>query len=275
MTAIDRSEAESLATARFAVAAHRGASIERPENTLAAFAAAIAHGADGIELDVALSADGVPVVVHDDTVDRTTDGHGPVDGFTVAQLAALDAGAGEGVPTLAEVLALAEGRVEVNIEIKAPVAVPAVVEVVTGFPDLAWIVSSFHWPALVEMRERAPQSRLYPLTLGVGDPEVMRRHAVEAGHPADRVEAWFTVLVEQLGKAGFEPALAFAERIGAEGLSIWEDSLGAPEIDRIHAAGLRAYVWTVNDVARARDLADAGADAICTDDPAGVLSVRG
>ncbi|MDZ8170701.1 glycerophosphodiester phosphodiesterase [Microbacterium xanthum] len=274
MSVIEAVETDGVVARRVAVAAHRGASIEYPENTLAAFAAAIAYGAEGIELDVALSTDGVPVVMHDDTVDRTTDGHGPVDALTAAQLAALDAGRGERVPTLAEVLALAAGRAEVNIEIKAPAAVPAVADVVAAFPDLVWFASSFHWPVLQELRERIPQARLYPLTLGVGDPGVMRRQAVAAGHPAERVDTWFRMLVEQLESTGFEPALAFAEHVGAEGVSIWEDGLGAPEIDRLHAAGLRAYVWTVNDLARARELAGAGADALCTDDPAALLADR-
>ena len=74
--------------------AHRGARREAPENTLPAFELAVAQGADGIELDVQLSADGVVVVMHDESVDRTTDGHGPVVGHTLAQLQRLDASAG-------------------------------------------------------------------------------------------------------------------------------------------------------------------------------------
>ena len=99
--------------------AHRGCPTEAPENTLAAFTAAVDAGADGVEFDVQLSRDGIPVVIHDETVDRTTDGHGPVRDHTAAQLAGLDAGAGPGVPTLAEVLALLEPtRLAANIELK-------------------------------------------------------------------------------------------------------------------------------------------------------------
>ena len=96
----------------FFIWAHRGASASAPENTLAAFRAAEAAGAAGIELDVHLSADGVPVVIHDETVDRTTDGHGPVAALTLCRLRQLDAGrwfapafAGEALPTLEEILA--------------------------------------------------------------------------------------------------------------------------------------------------------------------------
>jgi glycerophosphoryl diester phosphodiesterase len=106
--------------------AHRGASVVAPPNTLAAFEKAVELGADGIEFDVHLSADGVPVVIHDFTVDATTDGRGRVAGMTLAQLKALDAGchfdpafAGERIPTLKEVLDAAGDHLLLNIEMKS------------------------------------------------------------------------------------------------------------------------------------------------------------
>ena len=106
--------------------AHRGASAYAPGNTLAAFRLALEMGADGFELDVMLSADGHLVVIHDDTVDRTTDGRGPVRQKTLAELKTLDAGkfdarfAGERIPTLQEVLDLVAGnRAFVIVELKA------------------------------------------------------------------------------------------------------------------------------------------------------------
>src|SRR3970040_2158507 len=104
---------------------HRGASAYAPENTLAAFRRALELGADGFELDVTLSADGVPVVIHDDTVDRTTDGSGPVANLTLAQLKQLPAGfrarfgtefAGERIPTLEEVVARLGQRALLHVE---------------------------------------------------------------------------------------------------------------------------------------------------------------
>ncbi|NIM51359.1 MAG: glycerophosphodiester phosphodiesterase [Gemmatimonadales bacterium] len=83
---------------------HRGASGECPENTLLAFDRALEQGADALELDVRATADGVPVVIHDPTVDRTTSGTGEVRAYTLDRLRSLDAGQGERVPTLAEVL---------------------------------------------------------------------------------------------------------------------------------------------------------------------------
>src|SRR5579863_1834901 len=106
--------------------AHRGNSGEAPENTLAAFRQVAGVGADGVEFDVQLSRDGVPVVIHDETVDRTTDGKGAVAGLTLAQLQVLDAGkwfgaafAGERIPTLEAVLEVFRGAsIRVNIELK-------------------------------------------------------------------------------------------------------------------------------------------------------------
>ena len=97
------------------IVAHRGSRINRPENTLAAFEEAVRVGADGIELDIHLSKDGEVVVIHDETVDRTTDGCGRISQMTVADLRELDAGAwfdvafaGQKIPTLLEVFELLE-----------------------------------------------------------------------------------------------------------------------------------------------------------------------
>ena len=112
--------------------AHRGASSRAPENTLAAFEEAIGLGVDAIELDVHLSADGIPVVIHDEWVDRTTDGHGLVSALTFGALRGLDAGAwfdrrfrGERIPSLDEALDLTRERCGLNIEIKAEQPAPA------------------------------------------------------------------------------------------------------------------------------------------------------
>jgi glycerophosphoryl diester phosphodiesterase len=98
--------------------AHRGASGDAPENTLAAFDLAVAQNADGIELDVTLSNDGEVVVIHDDTVDRTTNGKGYVRDMTLSQLKELNAGQGERLPTLDEVLKRFGDKIIINIELK-------------------------------------------------------------------------------------------------------------------------------------------------------------
>ena len=107
------------------VVAHRGYSGLYPENTASAFEAAIGAGADMIELDVCLTKDRIPVVIHDQTLERTTDGHGLVSEFTLSELKKLDAGSwfspkfkGESIPTLEEILLQIRGKISVNIEIK-------------------------------------------------------------------------------------------------------------------------------------------------------------
>ena len=115
---------------------HRGASGEAPENTLVAFRLAVEQGADVVELDVQLTADGIPVVIHDPTVERTTDGSGLVNSLTLEQVKRLDAGRSFGalypgarIPTLDEVLAWASGTVPLAIEIKnTPVRNPGIEE---------------------------------------------------------------------------------------------------------------------------------------------------
>src|SRR5882672_9051969 len=166
--------------------AHRGASARAPENTLAAFAEAVRLGANAIELDVHLTADGVPVVIHDGTVDRTTNGRGDVGRMTLKDLRRLDAGAwfssrfrGERIPTLEEALEWARGRCGLNLEIKGPsgrrrtgaagaggaAGLPQVALAVaralrrTGFREPV-IVSSFSPQALRAARAHMPHVRL-------------------------------------------------------------------------------------------------------------------
>ncbi len=112
----------------FTLIAHRGFSSRAPENTIAAFDLAIDAGFDNIELDAHLSADGVPVVIHDDALDRTTDGAGPVSSLTIARLRELDAGAwfgddgahtGATIPTLDGVLERYAGRAHIHLELKS------------------------------------------------------------------------------------------------------------------------------------------------------------
>ena len=107
------------------VVAHRGYSGRYPENTSSAFEAAISAGADMIELDVCMTKDRVPVVIHDQTLERTTDGHGLVSELRLSELKKMDAGSwfspdfeGESIPTLEEILLQIRGRISVNIEIK-------------------------------------------------------------------------------------------------------------------------------------------------------------
>ncbi|WP_163541693.1 glycerophosphodiester phosphodiesterase [Occultella kanbiaonis] len=249
------------------VYAHRGASIELPENTLAAFAKALEYGAEGIELDCYKAKDGRVVVIHDETLDRTTDATGPVNERTSEELRQVDAGHGEYVPTLDEVLALVTGRMRVNIEIKDPEAVDGVIAAVAAFDDLDWFASSGHWDALEQLHERTG-AQVYPLTIGTKEnaEAMLERYR-------DQVTPEQAAALERIAR-DWTDAVAFGRSVNAPGISIYEQNLTPEIIEGIHAAGMEAWVWTVNDPARALEVAAMGADAICTDAPREILTAR-
>jgi len=146
------------------VLGHACAAGEAPANTLAGVRACIDAGVEGMEIDVQLCADGVPVLMHDDTVDRTTNLRGPVREKTLAELQAADAGDGEPVPTLDQVLALVAGRFTVMCELKATPDAPdqdqacvdAVVEVIRRHNAESWTAIHSFNPIMVE-RARATE----------------------------------------------------------------------------------------------------------------------
>lgn len=162
--------------------AHRGASGYAPENTRAAFERAIKMGADAIETDVRLAFDGEPVLVHDATVTRTTDGHGPVADHTLTELRALDAGswlapefAGERIMTLAELIADMVPRIPVVLEIKDQAATAPTIDAIREAGIEARVeVTSFLWPAVLETRRLAPDLACGFLTPEF-DPDIIRR----------------------------------------------------------------------------------------------------
>jgi glycerophosphoryl diester phosphodiesterase len=231
---------------RPSVVGHRGSMGHRPENTLAAFAHAAKQGAEWIELDVQLSKDGVPVVLHDTTLGRTTNGKGAVAQKTAAQLAKLDAGswysekyAGEGIPSLDGVLAWAkENRIGVEIEIKndprSPEAlVRAVVESVErceAHDDV--LVIGFDHRAVKRVTELEPR-----LATGV----------LYVGRPFDEVR-----LAKDAGASVLVPHASF---VTAEGVA------------RAHGAGLAVATWAETSKVLFSELVEAGVDAITVDHP--------
>lgn len=146
----------------FAVFGHRGASGLAPENTLASFARAVALGVDGVELDVRLTSDGEVVVLHDERLERTTNGAGLVCETPYRALRRLDAGGGEKVPTLGEVFDLVPPHIAVNVELKAAGTALAVVDLLaqTRHPLL---VSSFDHVELARFHSAMPQVACAPL----------------------------------------------------------------------------------------------------------------
>ncbi len=227
---------------------HRGARQAAPENTLAAFRRALEMGADGIELDVMLSADGVPVVIHDFTLERTTNGYGRVEEQTLDQLRELDAGGhfapefrGEPIPTLAEVLDALGGALRINIELKSTSRgdnglETRVVELVRGRSlEGSIIFSSFNPLSLWRAKRLAPEVRrglLYSRDM----PFFLRR-------------AWAAPFL------GLDAAHPEAGMVDARYMR-WAQG-----------HGYRVNVWTVNEPPAMLRLMDLGVDALITDRP--------
>lgn len=248
--------------------AHRGASGLFPENTLLAFREGLRLGADVIELDVHLSKDGHLVVIHDDTVDRTTEGTGPVAEMTLAQLRALDAGhdfardgahpyRGKGlrIPTLDEVFA-AFPHTRINIEVK-PDRKDGALE-----RELWRLIEKYgrHRLTLVASEHDAAVRRFRELAASAPEP-------VPTGAPS-RESALFLVLA-RTGLAGLYAApfdaLQVPERLQVGGIEV---SVVTPRfIAAAHRARVAVHVWTVDDPDAMRRLIRMGVDGIITNRP--------
>ena len=213
--------------------AHRGASGYAPENTRAAFDRAITLGADAIETDVQLSADGELVLFHDAMVDRTSDGHGPVADYTLAELRRLDLGgwfsaafAGERVLTVSELLDEYAERIPLVLEIKDPRATGPLVTLLTERDMLNHLqVTSFHWGALLDA-----QALNAGLTLGFLTP----------GFEDDTIE--------RLARRGFAQICPPADRLTAR------------RVRRAHERGLTVRAWRVERRDQVERLVETGAD---------------
>ncbi|HEY2525172.1 MAG TPA: glycerophosphodiester phosphodiesterase family protein [Candidatus Binataceae bacterium] len=221
--------------------AHRGASALYPENTLRAFIAAADLGADMCEFDVRMTRDGEVVVIHDATVDRTTDGRGRVASMSAAALGRLDAGVrfdaefrGERIPTLAEVAEALGGRgCAMDVELKARGLEARVCEILRGCATAASaIVSSFDWVQLKIVARHDPGLRL-------------------------------ALLGEKTAPAMLEAAQAMRAFAVAPRFDIADAAFCA----EAHRRGLAVYVWTVDEASAMRRMIAAGVDGIMTNEP--------
>lgn len=233
------------------VIAHRGFSRRYPENTLAAFEAAIEAGADMIELDLTLSADGEFVVIHDDTLDRTTDGMGLVCDQTLDQLQMLDAGKGFGtggnttIPTLDNVLDQIAPRCALNIEIK---------------PFFPVEQSEAFQLALGRLIDRLHQARLLDRVL-LSSFNFFVLRWLRAQDSRLRLAFLYTRSMTEL-----DPLWA-SQQVGAEACNPQQLETDKTLIARLHAAGLKVFPYTVNEPRRMQQLLKWGADGLFTDVP--------
>lgn len=254
LAAADLTPAQKLiATPRVLITAHRGNSSVRPENTLPAFQSALDAKADLVELDYYHSADGVPVVIHDEFLDRTTNSEGIlgqakliVGDFSLADLRKLDTGswfdaafAGTRLPTLVESLDLIQTRSVTLIERKAgdPATLVQLLEEKKLTDHV--VVQAFDWEFISACRKLSPR-----LTLGT-----------LSGKPAN---------LEQLQAAA---------ATGTD-LIVWDHKkIGREQIAQIHQLGKKAWVYTVDEPDRAAQLIAAGIDGIITNKPAEMLQI--
>lgn len=227
------------------VIAHRGASAEQPENTMAAFRRAVDLGADAIELDVRLSRDGVPMVIHDPTLDRTTSATGPVAARSAEELARLKVGSTTGVPRLADVLR--EIPLPILLEVKEPAAQEEVAGVLLGQEAAdRVVVASAHDEALDAFR-------VAPFLVGASARDILRLWlAPLRGLPQLRCTA-YSVPWRHRGVLPV-PTRRF--------------------IANAHTLGASVHVWTVDDPALGRRLWSRGVSGIVTNDVARLVAER-
>lgn len=219
------------------VCGHRGAAGLAPENTLAAVQRALDLGVDLVECDVHASADGRVMVIHDPTLERTTNGTGRVERHTLQALRKLDAGGGERIPQLQEVIDLVKGRAELVCEFKTPAVVEAAVACVRDagmLGDTTFI--DFDWRNLDTLKRIEPKARFAALLWNVND----------------------VLLAEALAIGG--------------GMDMHYKRVSLSVSETVHKAGRFLWVYTPNTPESHRLMSELGVDAITTDRPDLALS---
>ncbi len=212
---------------------HRGARGVEPENTMRSFRKALELGVDYIECDVHLTKDGHIVLMHDHTVDRTTNSTGPVNSFTFDEIRRLDAGKGEIIPTLQELLDLPRGKVKLHIELKDETATEATVRLVEKYEMEADVyLTSGNTETLKRVREL--------------NPSISTEHIF--GQPP-------------------EEAIERALSAGAKRVSCHISHLTSEFVQKAHESGLHVIAWPPNTLEEARKALECGVDLICTDRP--------
>lgn len=235
----------------FIIIAHRGASKKYPENTMAAFKAAVKMGAEMIEIDVLLSQDGVPIVFHDSRLNSHTNGKGRVSNYTVKELKKLDAGSwfaprfsDQRIPTLEEVLAFAKGKVALNIEIKTEAVTDQredgiaekSLELVReyGMEDYV-LFSSFDYRAVKHLKSLAPQVSV--------------------------------ALLYNRSRSNFKLPHELLEKYKADAFNCSYRQLTTKRLANLRKHSIPIFIYTVNKEAKMRKLITAGVRGIFTDRP--------
>ena len=217
---------------------HRGARGYEPENTLIGFQKAVALDVDQIELDIHSSADGEIMVIHDETIDRTTNGNGYVNSFTRLELHQFQIEGQQYIPTLIEVLNLIDRKCSINIEIKSNGLANKLVGIIEQYvTEKQWkysdfIVSSFEWDNLEKVRLLNPSIPIAVLT-----------------------------------ETSIEDALAFAKRIKAQAINPDFQLLSIENVSQMQQAGFQVFPWTVNEIEDIKRIQSYKVDGIISDFP--------
>lgn len=236
------------------VVAHRGNNRFAPENTLVSYQQALETGAPIVELDLHRSKDGVIVLLHDDTLDRTTNGTGNVNDMTLEQLKALDAGtwkdakyAGERIPTLEELAELCKGKAVIMLDLKDPVRGDEIAPVLqrVGIDSGQVIVAPWETDQASGLKPYLPDT-----------PMILLHSRIPSEYTTD-------------GDAFFEGL----KRMGFSGFSLRWMHLSQAFIDDAHRHGMKIHTWTLNDPEEISGAALMGIDGVITDDPAATAAL--
>ena len=222
-------------TKQFYIIGHRGAPALAPENTLPSFARAIEEGVDGIEFDVH-KVDRHLVVIHDESVNRTSNGTGALQEFSFESLRQLDFGGGATIPTLEEVIEIASTNVLINVELKGLDTGKTAAQILANYPSHRFMVSSFNWRELDEFRA----------TFGTTS------------------ETEIALLSVRLTPRLMESA----NQMGVSILNVSSKFLQKQRVLDVIERGFSVYVYTVNSSNRARQLRNIGISGVFTDNPA-------
>ena len=215
------------------VIGHRGAAGLEPENTLRSVRRAVELGVDRVEVDVRVSRDGRLVIMHDETVDRTTNGHGYVSELTFDELRSLDAGMGEKIPTLEEILKFTMGKVKLEIELKVPEATEPTIQLIEELnAEKDVIVISFIHELLERVHDLNPNIKTGALFFEV---------------PKD--------------------ILHRAQKVHAGSIHIYYRNVDSELVKEAHRSGLEVAVWNPNRIEEMREMIGLGVDAIGSDRP--------
>jgi len=214
---------------------HRGAAALEPENTLLSIKKAIEIGVDAVEIDVHLSKDKEIIVIHDSTLDRTTNGTGPVSNYTLSELKKYDAGKGEIIPTLQDVMDLIDGKIKLVIELKEKGTERFVVEQIrrNGLEDNVYVIS--FWHRLVKNVKEMDGN--------------IKTGVLLVGCPVDT---------------------SIADQISADALVMKYTFVDAEFVELSHKNSLKVFIWNIDDSDLVKPFADMGIDGIGSNNP-GIL----